>query len=59
MKAPRTPVHLPQCSTCGLPMSLSRIEPDPDPAVTVEHHTYECAQGHNLLKTVERQTKPA
>ena len=47
-------LHLPQCPICSLPMSITRIEPDPK-FVRRDRFTYECLQGHNVAAIAERK----
>ena len=50
---PQVSLHLPQCRTCGLPMALARIEPDPNGRA--DKYTYECVQGHSFDTIIERR----
>jgi hypothetical protein len=54
MHYPRASTHIAQCPTCGLPMSLARMEPDPDRAGRADRYTYECGSGHSMSKTTEK-----
>jgi hypothetical protein len=49
--------HISQCPECGLPMNIARIVPafTADSGQTAVNYVYECVQGHELIKRVERK----
>ena len=51
-------LHRAQCPICGQPMSLARIDPDPDLG-HADRCTYECAHGHAVTSAVERRPPAA
>ena len=51
----RAAAYISQCPECGLPMHIARITP----AIggwPAQDHVYQCIQGHDLIKLVERKT---
>jgi hypothetical protein len=51
--------HIPQCPECGLPMNIARIVAalTADSGQTADNYVYECVQGHELIKRVERNAR--
>jgi hypothetical protein len=59
MKEQSADTHIPQCPECGLPMNIARIVSalPADSGQTADNYVYECVQGHELVKRVERNAR--
>ena len=51
------PAYVPQCPECGLPMHIARIVPAlaDESEETADNYVYECLQGHEVIKRIERK----